>query len=42
MVQAVIAGGAKALRAAVEGAEDSAANGARDFATPAFQSETWL
>jgi N-acetylmuramic acid 6-phosphate etherase len=31
MVQALIAGGAKALRGAVEGAEDSAANGARDL-----------
>ena len=32
MVQALIAGGAKALRGAVEGAEDSATNGARDLA----------
>jgi N-acetylmuramic acid 6-phosphate etherase len=32
MVQAIIAGGAKAVRGAVEGAEDSAANGARDLA----------
>ena len=32
MVQAVIAGGARAVRGAVEGAEDSAANGARDLA----------
>jgi len=32
MVQALIAGGAKALRGAVEGAEDSASNGARDLA----------
>ncbi len=32
MVQALIAGGAKAVRGAVEGAEDSAANGARDLA----------
>jgi N-acetylmuramic acid 6-phosphate etherase len=32
MVQALIAGGAKAVRSAVEGAEDSAANGARDLA----------
>jgi N-acetylmuramic acid 6-phosphate etherase len=31
MVQAVIAGGQRALRHAVEGAEDSAANGARDL-----------
>ena len=31
MVQALIAGGAKALRGAVEGAEDSASNGARDL-----------
>jgi N-acetylmuramic acid 6-phosphate etherase len=31
-VQAIIAGGARALRHAVEGAEDSAANGARDLA----------
>ncbi len=31
MVQAVIAGGARALQHAVEGAEDSAANGARDL-----------
>lgn len=31
MVQAVIAGGARALRAAVEGAEDSRANGAKDL-----------
>jgi N-acetylmuramic acid 6-phosphate etherase len=31
MVQAVIAGGDRALRHAVEGAEDSAANGARDM-----------
>jgi N-acetylmuramic acid 6-phosphate etherase len=31
MVQALIAGGAKALRGAVEGAEDSATNGARDL-----------
>jgi N-acetylmuramic acid 6-phosphate etherase len=31
MVQALIAGGAKALRGAVEGAEDSAANGVRDL-----------
>jgi N-acetylmuramic acid 6-phosphate etherase len=30
MVQAIIAGGERALRHAVEGAEDSAANGARD------------
>lgn len=32
MVKAIIAGGARALRHAVEGAEDSAANGARDLA----------
>jgi N-acetylmuramic acid 6-phosphate etherase len=32
MVQALIAGGARAVRGAVEGAEDSAANGARDLA----------
>jgi N-acetylmuramic acid 6-phosphate etherase len=32
MVQALIAGGAKALRGAVEGAEDSSTNGARDLA----------
>jgi N-acetylmuramic acid 6-phosphate etherase len=32
MVQAIIAGGARAVRGAVEGAEDSAANGARDLA----------
>jgi len=32
MVQAVIAGGARALRHAVEGAEDSAQDGARDLA----------
>jgi len=32
MVQALIAGGERALRHAVEGAEDSAANGARDLA----------
>ncbi len=32
MVQALIAGGAKALRGAVEGAEDSSLNGARDLA----------
>ena len=32
MVQALIAGGAKALRGAVEGAEDSATDGARDLA----------
>jgi len=32
MVQALIAGGAKALRGAVEGAEDSASHGARDLA----------
>jgi N-acetylmuramic acid 6-phosphate etherase len=32
MVQALIAGGPKALRGAVEGAEDSASNGARDLA----------
>ena len=32
MVQAFMAGGAKALRGAVEGAEDSASNGARDLA----------
>ena len=32
MVQALIAGGERALRHAVEGAEDSAANGARDVA----------
>jgi len=32
LVQAIIAGGARALRHAVEGAEDSAANGARDLA----------
>jgi N-acetylmuramic acid 6-phosphate etherase len=32
MVQAIIAGGSPALRGAVEGAEDSAANGARDLA----------
>jgi N-acetylmuramic acid 6-phosphate etherase len=32
MVQALIAGGTKALRGAVEGAEDSARNGARDLA----------
>ena len=31
MVQAIIAGGERALRHAVEGAEDSAANGARDL-----------
>jgi N-acetylmuramic acid 6-phosphate etherase len=31
MVQAIIAGGARALRQAAEGAEDSAANGARDL-----------
>lgn len=31
MVQAIIAGGARALRHAAEGAEDSAANGARDL-----------
>jgi N-acetylmuramic acid 6-phosphate etherase len=31
MVQAIIAGGAKALRHAVEGAEDSAPNGAKDL-----------
>lgn len=31
MVQALIAGGANALRGAVEGAEDSASNGARDL-----------
>ena len=31
LVQALIAGGARALRYAVEGAEDSAANGARDL-----------
>jgi N-acetylmuramic acid 6-phosphate etherase len=31
MVQAVIAGGTRALRAAVEGAEDSAVNGAKDL-----------
>lgn len=31
MVQALVAGGAKALRQAVEGAEDSARNGARDI-----------
>jgi N-acetylmuramic acid 6-phosphate etherase len=33
LVQAVIAGGRRALTAAVEGAEDSAASGARDLAT---------
>jgi N-acetylmuramic acid 6-phosphate etherase len=33
MVQAIIAGGRRALRQAVEGAEDSAAKGARDLAT---------
>ncbi len=32
MVRAVMAGGARAMRGAVEGAEDSAANGARDLA----------
>ncbi|MGA9181835.1 MAG: N-acetylmuramic acid 6-phosphate etherase, partial [Candidatus Acidiferrales bacterium] len=32
LVQALIAGGAKALRGAVEGAEDSASNGSRDLA----------
>ncbi|MGA8022659.1 MAG: N-acetylmuramic acid 6-phosphate etherase, partial [Candidatus Acidiferrales bacterium] len=32
VVQALIAGGAKALRGAVEGAEDSASNGARELA----------
>ncbi|MGA8221392.1 MAG: N-acetylmuramic acid 6-phosphate etherase [Candidatus Acidiferrales bacterium] len=32
MVKAIIAGGARALRHAVEGAEDSAANGAHDLA----------
>jgi phosphoheptose isomerase len=32
MVHAIIAGGARAMRGAVEGAEDSAANGARDLA----------
>jgi N-acetylmuramic acid 6-phosphate etherase len=32
MVKAIIAGGARALRQAVEGVEDSAANGARDLA----------
>jgi N-acetylmuramic acid 6-phosphate etherase len=32
MVKAIIAGGARALRHAVEGAEDSATNGARDLA----------
>lgn len=32
LVQAIIAGGARALRHAVEGAEDSAGNGARDLA----------
>ena len=32
MVQTIIAGGARAVREAVEGAEDSAANGARDLA----------
>jgi N-acetylmuramic acid 6-phosphate etherase len=31
MVRALIAGGARAIRGAVEGAEDSAANGARDL-----------
>jgi N-acetylmuramic acid 6-phosphate etherase len=33
MVQAIIAGGRRALRQAVEGAEDSSAKGARDLAT---------
>jgi N-acetylmuramic acid 6-phosphate etherase len=32
MVQAIIAGGSRAVRGAVEGAEDSAKNGARDLA----------
>jgi N-acetylmuramic acid 6-phosphate etherase len=32
MIRALIAGGARAVRGAVEGAEDSAANGARDLA----------
>ena len=32
MVQAIVAGGTRAVRGAVEGAEDSAANGARDLA----------
>ena len=32
MVQAIIAGGSRAVRGAVEGAEDSAENGARDLA----------
>jgi len=31
-VQAIIAGGSRAVRGAVEGAEDSAENGARDLA----------
>jgi N-acetylmuramic acid 6-phosphate etherase len=36
MVQALIAGGARAVRGAVEGTEDSAANGARDLAEAAL------
>lgn len=36
MVQAILAGGAKAVKRAVEGAEDSARNGARDLARAKF------
>jgi N-acetylmuramic acid 6-phosphate etherase len=36
MVQAIIAGGGKALRRSVEGAEDSAATGARDLSSAGF------
>jgi N-acetylmuramic acid 6-phosphate etherase len=36
MVQALIAGGARAVRGAVEGTEDSATNGARDLAEAAL------
>jgi N-acetylmuramic acid 6-phosphate etherase len=36
MVQAIIAGGGKALRRSVEGAEDSAATGARDLSRAGF------
>lgn len=36
MVQAILAGGAKAMQRAVEGAEDSARNGARDLSRAKF------
>jgi N-acetylmuramic acid 6-phosphate etherase len=36
LVQAIIAGGARALRRSVEGAEDSAADGARDLSRAGF------